>query len=199
MRSNGGCDFAADPNATALIQPIFWTPQVDPSLILLQAGPAPSDGFHVTAGDLWPYATLDGGATLARLQIRGHHYDVGLSDLAADKPLAAVVPLDDLTPDRLTALARLWGAVSGRGVPPDPRMTPQRRRRVRQMLRAVDARQAGATYRAIAEHLFPQHENDAATWVGTAIRETTIRLVRDGLKLVRGGYRSLLRRPRRER
>lgn len=166
---------------------------------MLQAGPAPPDGFHVTAADLRPHATLDGGATLARLQIRGHQYDVGLSDVAADKPLAAVVPLDELTPDRLTALARLWAALNGRRVPPDPRMTPQRRRRVRQMLRAVDARQTGVTYRAIAEHLFPQHENDAATWVGTAIRETTIRLVRDGMKLVRGGYRALLRRPRRDR
>lgn len=67
------------------------------------------------------------------------------------------------------------------------------------MLRAVDARGDGATYRAIAEHLYPQHENDAASWVGSAIRETTIRLARDGMKLVRGGYRTLLRRPRRER
>lgn len=67
------------------------------------------------------------------------------------------------------------------------------------MLRAVDARETGATYRAIAQFLFPQYENDAASWVGSAIRETTIRLARDGMKLVRGGYRSLLRRPRRDR
>ena len=67
------------------------------------------------------------------------------------------------------------------------------------MLRAVDARETGATYRAIAQFLFPQHENDATSWVGSAIRETTIRLARDGIKLVRGGYRALLRRPRRER
>jgi hypothetical protein len=66
------------------------------------------------------------------------------------------------------------------------------------MLRAVDARETGTTYRDIARYLFPQYESDPAIWVGSAIRETTIRLVRDGTKLVRGGYRRLLRRPRRE-
>lgn len=113
--------------------------------------------------------------------------------------LAAVIPLDQMTPDRLTALGRFWSAATGRAVPPDPRITPQRRQRARQMLRVVDARHAGAIYRTIAEYLFPQHQIDAASWVGSAIRETTIRLARDGMKLVRGGYRALLRRPRRER
>lgn len=110
-----------------------------------------------------------------------------------------MIPLDEMTQDRLTALGRFWFAATGRAVPPDPRMTPQRLQRARQMLRAIDARETGATYRTIAQFLFPQHENDAASWVGSAIRETTIRLTRDGMKLVRGGYRGLLRRPRRER
>lgn len=197
--SNGGCDFAADPRATALIQPIFWTPQVDPAAILLEAGPAPSEGFHLTADELRGHARVERDATLVQLRIRGQPFDLSLTELTGDRPLAAVVPLDDLTPDRLTALARFWAAVRGRRVPSDPRMTPQRRERASQMLRAVDARGDGATYRAIAEHLFPQHDNDPATWVGSAIRETTIRLARDGMKLVRGGYRTLLRRPRRDR
>ena len=65
------------------------------------------------------------------------------------------------------------------------------------MLRVVDARFAGVTYRAIAEVIFAQHDIEPASWVGSAIRETTIRLARDGMKLVRGEYLSLLRRPRR--
>ncbi len=64
------------------------------------------------------------------------------------------------------------------------------------MLRAVDARLERQTYRAIAIALFPNHKIDAASWAGDALRETTIRLARDGMKLVRGGYRDLLRRPR---
>ncbi|RKD61491.1 MULTISPECIES: DUF2285 domain-containing protein [unclassified Rhizobium] len=106
---------------------------------------------------------------------------------------------DELTLDRLTAVERLWQAMFGKRVPPDPRLTPQRRERTRQMLRTVDARESGAIYRVVAEHLFPQHKIDAASWVGDPIREITIRLARDGMKLVRGGYRTLLRRPRRER
>jgi hypothetical protein len=65
------------------------------------------------------------------------------------------------------------------------------------MLRAVDARLDRATYRAIAEALFPQHPIDAASFASNALRETTIRLARDGMKLVNGGYWSLLRKPRR--
>jgi hypothetical protein len=126
-------------------------------------------------------------------------FDVTLAGSVEDAALAAVIPLDDLTPDRLTALGRFWAAATGRPVPVDPRMTPQRHQRARHMLRAIDARETGVTYQAIAQHIFPQHEIDAASWVGSSIRETTIRLARDGMKLVRGGYRTLLRRPRRER
>jgi hypothetical protein len=64
------------------------------------------------------------------------------------------------------------------------------------MLRAVDARFEQQTYRAIAMALFPTHQVEAASWAGDALRETTIRLARDGMKLVRGGYRNLLMRPR---
>lgn len=52
------------------------------------------------------------------------------------------------------------------------------------------------TYRTIAKALFPQHRIESASWVGNALRETTIRLARDGMKLVHGGYRDLLKRPR---
>lgn len=199
MHSNGGCDFAADPQATARTQPVFWTPQADPAAILLEAGPAPAEGFHITADELRGHAALERDPTLVQLRIRGLPFDVTLAELTGDEPLSAVLPLDDLTPDRLTALARFWAAIRGRRVPPDPRMTPQRRERARQMLRAVDARHAGAIYRVVAEHLFPQHKIDSASWVGDPLREITIRLVRDGMKLVRGGYRALLRRPRRDR
>ncbi|MGH6760360.1 MAG: DUF2285 domain-containing protein [Phyllobacterium sp.] len=129
--------------------------------------------------------------------MRGEPYDVVLANIDEARPLGGFVMFDDMTPDRLKAVERLWHAMTGKRAPPDPRMTPQRRQRTRQMLRVVDGRESGATYRAVAEHLFPQHENDAASWVGSAIRETTIRLARDGMKLVSGGYRSLLRRPRR--
>ncbi len=199
MLNNGGYVFAADPRITGLAQPIFWTPQTDPAAINLQSGPALPEGFHLTVDDLRAHAVRDREAALLRLNLHGEQFDVSLSGSKEGDALAAVIPLDEMTPDRLTALGRFWSAATGRAVPADPRITPQRLQRARQMLRAVDARETGATYRAIAHFLFPQHENDAPSWVGSAIRETTIRLARDGMKLVRGGYRALLRRPRRER
>lgn len=114
----------------------------------------------------------------------------------ATAPTAAIIVLDDATPDRLEALARYWRGLRAPPAPPDPRVTPQRRQRLRQMLRAVDARIERESYRAIATVLFPKHHIEAASWAGDALRETTIRLARDGMKLVHGGYRDLLKRPR---
>lgn len=161
--------------------------------------PVPPEKPHLTVDDLRAHIVREHEAALLRLDFQGVLFDVTLSASLDGKALAAVIPLDEMTHDRLTAIGRFWSAATGRAVPADPRMTPQRLHRARQMLRAVDARLTGATYRVIAQFLFPQHENDAASWVGSAIRETTIRLARDGMKLVRGGYRALLRRPRRER
>ncbi|NSY94321.1 DUF2285 domain-containing protein [Agrobacterium tumefaciens] len=167
--------------------------------MILQSGSALSEGSHLTVDDLRAHAIRDREAALLRLNLHGERFDVSVSGSMEGDWLAAVIPLDEMTPDRLTALGRFWSATTGRAVQADPRITPQRLQRARQMLRAIDARETGATYRTIAQFLFPQHESDAASWVGSAIRETTIRLARDGMKLVRGGYRALLRRPRRER
>ncbi|EJN03494.1 DUF2285 domain-containing protein [Phyllobacterium sp. YR531] len=114
----------------------------------------------------------------------------------AQPPAVAIVLLDESTPDRLDALARYWRGLRAPPAPPDPRVTPQRRQRLRQMLRAVDARLEQESYRAIATVLFPSHHIEAASWAGDALRETTIRLVRDGMKLIHGGYRDLLKRAR---
>lgn len=92
---------------------------------------------------------------------------------------------------------RFWFALRRGRSQHDPRLTPQRRIRLRQMLRTVDARLESATYRAIAEALFPGHQIETSSFASNALRETTIRLARDGMKLVRGGYRSLLRKPHR--
>jgi len=119
---------------------------------------------------------------------------VGLS--GAEAPIAATILLDDATPDRLEALARFWRGLNAPPLPPDPRVTPQRQKRLRQMLRAVDARLEGESYRTIATALYPKHHIEASSWAGDALRETTIRLARDGMKLVQGGYRDLLKRPR---
>ena len=198
MPPNGGCDFVADPRNSALIQPIFWTPQVDPAAIILTTGPAP-DGPPFTAEDVHAHVILQYDEALVRLEMRRESFDVALTALSSRQALAALLILDDLLPDRLTALARFWAAIKNRRAPADPRVTPPRQRRARLMLRVVDARVAGASYRQIAAQLFPNLKHDSATWVENPVRETTVRLARDGLAFVRGGYRKILRLPRRSR
>ncbi|MEO7692088.1 MAG: DUF2285 domain-containing protein [Sphingomonas sp.] len=124
-------------------------------------------------------------------------FDIAFHGEAGHAPLAVVVILDDITPDRLQAIDRFWSTMWRRKIPPDDRLTNTRRQRIRRMLQAVDAHYAGENYRVIGETLFLGHQIDAQSWVGNSVRETTIRLVRDGVKLVEGGYRSLLHRPRR--
>lgn len=176
---------------------MFWTPITDPGAVLLEPQPAPL-GAPVAVDDvLRSHDIVRMDDRHGRLTVRDGHLNLTYLPRTDGEGLVAVVILDEDTPDRLHAIRRLWAAIRGRHLPADNRITRQRRERSPQMLRAVDARLAGETYRSIAEVLFPSHHTDSASWAGDALRETTIRLARDGLKLVEGGYRSLLRRPRR--
>jgi len=199
LANNGGYDFAADPGNSALIQPIFWTPQADPATLPFAAGPSPAGDLSVRVDDLHANAIVEHDGAFLRLVLRGEPYDVALADADDSRPLGAFVMFDELTPDRLIAIERLWYAMLGKRVPPDPRLTPQRRHRARLMLRVFDARVAGASYRKIAEQIFPKLKHDAATWDENPVRVSIARLARDGMSYVGGGYRTLLRRPRRSR
>jgi hypothetical protein len=198
-RSAGGCDFALDPEAGGRETPIFWTPDADPATILLTPSPittanSPLTESFTVGGSSTPVS--DGAHRILFAGGEGFPIVI-LSEPAPGASLAAIILLDDDTPDRLAALTRFWTGLRRPPAPSDDRLTPQRRRRLQQMLRVVDGRHTGNTYRAIAEALFPKHRIDPASWAGDALRETTIRLARDGFKLVEGGYRTILRRPRR--
>lgn len=112
--------------------------------------------------------------------------------------LAAVVGFDAATPARLNALDRLWRHLDGKPPPPDP-ITPQRRRRLSAMLRALDGRACGAVHRDIAAALFGPDRVGGGPWKTSSLRDATLRLVRDGGTMARGGYLALLgpRPPRR--
>ncbi|NKW81252.1 DUF2285 domain-containing protein [Ochrobactrum pecoris] len=196
---NGACDFVADPRNSALIQPIFWTPQTDPATLPFTVGANPAGDLRLSVEDLHAHATIEHDPGLIRLVLLGEPHDVALFNVDDARPVGAFIIFDELTPDRLTAVERLWHAMFGKRVPPDPRLTSQRRQRARQMLRAIDARERRRHLPHRRRASLPQHKIDAASWVGDPIREITIRLARDGMKLVRGGYRTLLRRPRRDR
>ncbi|MER8705144.1 DUF2285 domain-containing protein [Mesorhizobium sp. M1088] len=119
-----------------------------------------------------------------------------LGDAQPDQPLAALVPLDADGLDRIDAVTRLWRGLHGRRVFPDTRLTAQQRRRLRHMLQAVDGSMNGATYREIANVIYGAPRVAADSWKSSALRDSTIDLVKDGLAMIAGGYRKLLRHRR---
>jgi hypothetical protein len=109
------------------------------------------------------------------------------------------LPLDRDFEFRAGAGMRLWRGLNGRpqGAPPHA-ISAHRRRRIALALRASDARRDGATYREIAEVILPAQRIPKREWGTHEARDRIIRLVKTGFALVKGGYRALLRPPRRE-
>ncbi|WP_281035871.1 MULTISPECIES: DUF2285 domain-containing protein [unclassified Mesorhizobium] len=119
-----------------------------------------------------------------------------LGETQPGKPLAAIVPLDEMAPDRLQAIERFIRAIH-RQYHPDPRLTSAQRRRLGHMLRCLDGRDQQASLFEVATALFGQRLVSAADWHDSAFRYQTHRLLRDGLKMIERGYRQLLRARRR--
>lgn len=143
-----------------------------PGFIAVQA----PDGRHVVLPD------RDGAH---RLWLRG---------VRPGAPMAALVPLDDDVLLRITGLLRLRRRLDGRPAGPVPRawtITARLRQRLVPMVRALDGHLAGASYREIAQALYaPGAIGDG--WKTSSRRGQTIRLVKDGLATMKGGYRKLL-------
>jgi hypothetical protein len=137
----------------------------------------------------------------AVLRFDGATHRVWMKELpAAGASQAIELPLDPSFEVRAQAAHSLWRTLSGRspGTPPSDH-TPQRRQRLALVLRALDGRNEGETYRAIAEGLFGKKRIPERAWKTHDLRNRTIRLVQRGLALMRGGYRELLRPGRRDR
>jgi hypothetical protein len=122
-----------------------------------------------------------------------------VGDVSPSAPAAAIIPFDADFATRLGTSLRLRNRMAGRvDVRPPQRLTTQRRQRLALTLRALDGRLAHASYRVIAQSLFDRARIPAgAAWKTHDLRDRTIRLARNGLKLMRGGYLDLLRLPRR--
>jgi hypothetical protein len=120
---------------------------------------------------------------------------------ATATPAAAVIPLDQNFAARADAALRLWQAIGGRslGRAADS-LPPSRRRRLALVLRALDAHLAGEAYRTIPQGQFGERRvPSGSSWKTHDLRDRTIRLVRTGLHLMRGGYLKLLGHHRRRR
>lgn len=196
---DGGCNFEVPPKLNATEATVFWAPEADPGTVILTALPPMPGLVSVAPAELDRDAARsspDGlsilhghGASTVRLLLTG--------DVAPDDLVAALVPLGADGLDRIEALTRVWRAFNNRPVPPDSRLTAQQRRRLRHMLQAVDGRMDGASYREIADAIYGASRVAENPWKTSALRDSTIDLVKDGLALIAGGYRKLLRHRRR--
>ncbi|BBD97182.1 hypothetical protein SAMIE_1006830 [Sphingobium amiense] len=198
-RGAGGYPFATAPDD--LSDPVIWRPELTAVTVILDAAP---EGFE-TAAPVDPRAL---GALLAdEAGIDGRHVIVAdaagehrlwLRDPQPDQPLAAIIPLDKDFITRVVSMLRFHRRLLGRAAGPLPRgwpLTAYRLARLDLMLRALDLRHRGATYRQIAAELGRADaiKLSASDWKMSASRSFVVRLVRDGLAMMNGDYRKLLR------
>jgi hypothetical protein len=197
-RSAGGYDFAVDPDLRGDRAAAIWLPRLDPTVVLVAPAPALiSDAANVSAlAQTFRRSVSDGDYLL--IEDAGKRLPVVLTNGAnIATPAAVVIPLDAHFAARMDAALRLWQLTTGglRYRPPN-RLSPQRRQRLTQALRALDGRLAGESYRSIAQGLFGAARVPIGSgWKTHDLRDRTIRLVRTGMYLMQGGYMDLLRSP----
>jgi len=122
-----------------------------------------------------------------------------LRDVRPGTPIAALIPLDGSVLLRVAGLLRLQHHLDGRPLGPLPSaltITTRLRQRLTAMVRALDGHMAGASYRQIAVVLYGRDAVSKYAWKTSSVRGQTIRLVRDAVATMEGGYRQLLRAKR---
>ncbi|MEH2626325.1 hypothetical protein V1292_004380 [Bradyrhizobium sp. AZCC 1719] len=161
------------------------------------AQPIDLDLTRLSPGEL--RQTTDGWHAVLRVGDATHR--VWLKELpAAGASQAIELPLDSSFELRAQAAQSLWRTLSGRSpCRPLADHAPHRRQRMTLVLRALDGRNEGKNYRAIAEGLFGKKRIPERAWKTHDLRNRTIRLVQRGLALMRGGYRELLRARRKDK
>jgi hypothetical protein len=119
-----------------------------------------------------------------------------LPDALPAAPVAAVIPFDRHLPQRLEAVLRLWQHLTGTATQPTvSSLTGQQRHRMILMLRALDGHRQHATYRDLAATLLDPDVRllSRGDWLTSSRRAQIVRLVKDGIRRMDGGYRDLLR------
>ena len=185
-----------DPDTPASETKVLWRAEHVPTAVLLATAP---DGFTkakplnqvLLSGAAARYDGTDG----LHLLLPGDHRLL-LLEQNPNQPMAVVIPLDD------DFLLRVTGALQFRRLlaekhagPPSRalRLTPRYRKRLIQMLRALDGHLSDATYREIASVIFgPKVVRDTG-WKTLPLRAQTIRLVKDAIAMINRGYLQFLR------
>lgn len=145
-------------------------------------------------GDEGPQIADEQGVHLLETLRNGERIHIVRGVEASDHArLAALIPLDRSGLGRIEAVLRLLASLYDRAVPADTRITRQQRLRTKRMLRALDGRRAGASQKSIASAIFRLDPMSRDEWQTAPARFATRSLIKDGLAMVAGGYRKLLR------
>ncbi|MCW5705141.1 MAG: DUF2285 domain-containing protein [Bradyrhizobium sp.] len=168
------------------------------SVILVPAPPSFTNARRLVrsdlVGELFDHGGSDGRHILLQAALGAHR--IWLRDVRIGTNLAALIPLDDNVLLRIAGLLRLQRRLGGGVAGPVPRgweLTARLRQRLVLMVRALDGHQAQASYREIALALYGQAAVARYPWKTSSIRGQTIRLVKDAVFTMEGGYRRLLR------
>ena len=192
-----GCLILRDPSLPAGSGPMIWHPKFLAFGVTLVAAPDYSEARTLSASDI-----EDARVNLERADGRhvliedseGDHR-LWLPNIWIGDRLAGLVVLDDKFPLRISALQRLHRRLAGRAPGPLPKawqITHRHRWRLALMLRALDGHLDQASYRDIADVLFGAEAVARYAWKTSSIRDQTIRLVKDAVRMMKGGYRKLL-------
>ncbi|PDT74320.1 DUF2285 domain-containing protein [Bradyrhizobium sp. C9] len=106
---------------------------------------------------------------------------------AAGARYTAKRPFDADFKQRAFAARRMWQAAG----PAFRDLSKQRRERLSEAMRALDAKTTGSTYHAIAETLFGKKRIPERAWKTLDLRNRTVRLVQTCVPLVCAGYRRI--------
>lgn len=201
--------FAADPGTPADRALVVWCPDWLASAIRLIAATGREPAVVRWAPERWPGWTLgplrarDGWHLVCRIGGATHRLWWPERELpTAGTPLGFSCDLDAYADASTAAALRFWRAMAGAGharAPPRHLEKPAAPRIMRRIaiLRALDGWLAGASYRALAEGLLGPKALPASAWKTSSRRGQVIRLVATGRRLMNGGYRDLLKPPRR--
>lgn len=175
-----GLRFAADPSQPAPNASVYWRAEVAPGLVVPMEGEAERlsslalRGPIRRADDGW-HLNLKGGA---QLNVR--------DQAGRTTSLVVVLAFDKDYRLRLKA-AQALAATTTR-----TRLTLAQDLRLRRAVLALDGATSGQSYRTIAAHIFGAASIEREPWKTASIRDVTIRLVRTGRSMMRGGYLKLV-------
>lgn len=185
-----GLRFPADPLLPASKAEVFWREDVAPGIVLPVISGAESSGRHLATRVLEGLVRRGEDGLHLRLAAGLQLLIRGEATLAG--PVLVVLGFDGDFGLRVRAVEALERVANGRAAPRS-RLTPAQRLRLVRSLAALDGSQRHESYRQIARSIFGDEVVERDPWRTASIRDATVRLVRTGRALMKGGYLNLLR------